>query len=302
MTIKKPIPDPVKTDSLEDVLKEVCVLSTLMFTEKNEARYKSAYHKIIDLYEGRFDGYQACNTAYHDLRHTTDTVLALMRLIHGAFSEGHVFTEKQVYAAFVAGLFHDAGYILEVGDNEGTGAKFTADHVERSMAFIPLLKDDLGFAQNEVVDCQHMILCTDLPVDISTISFSSETISFLGKLLAVADLYAQMADRTYLEKLKYLYAEFEEGNVDGFSSESDLIAKTVGFYAFIEGRIKNALDGGDRFMLRHFRDRWNIDEDIYQTSIVNQKNYLIKILNENEPEKVFSFLKREVVRVEKGRK
>lgn len=296
---KKRLADLVKYDSPDAVLEEILYVLGLILPRMDHSNLVSAYTITVDLYEGRFPGYQACNTEYHDLRHTTDTALAMARLLHGASEAGHRFNEKHLNISLVAALFHDAGYILEIGDNQGTGAKHTADHVERGMQFLPLIQAEIGLDDQGVTDCQHMLLCTDLPVNIKEIPFSNQTISFLGKLLGVADLYAQMADRTYLEKLKYLYAEFDEGNIPGFDSESDLLQKTVGFYDFIENRIKNDLDGVNRFLLPHFKKRWGIDEDLYEVSIYNQKNYLIKILNEKNPEDVFSHFKRQVVRVEK---
>ena len=84
-----------------------------------------------------------------------------------------------------------------------------------------------------------MILCTDLSADISAIDFSSDAIGLLGKMLGTVDLLAQMADRTYLEKLLFLYHEFSEARVGDYKDEIDLLRKTVIFYDFIDRRLKN---------------------------------------------------------------
>ena len=44
---------------------------------------RTVYRDFISLFEGHYPGYQSCNTMYHDKTHTTDTLLALSRLIDG---------------------------------------------------------------------------------------------------------------------------------------------------------------------------------------------------------------------------
>ena len=288
--------DLVKTDSPREVLKEILYVLKLVSPKFHVSRLKAAFQRALDLYEGRFPGFQACNTEYHDLRHTTDTILAMVRLIHG--EEGKC-TDKQIETALVSALFHDAGYILEIDDNEGTGAKYTADHVNRSIRFIDRLEAGIGMGKDDIRECQKMILCTDLSVDVKKISFSSDATRTLGKMLAVADLYAQMADRTYLEKLKHLYSEFKEGNIGDYESETDLLKKTVGFYEFIEKRVENDLGSVYRYFYPHFVERWGIRQDLYTRAIVNQKNYLIKVLNDEGVTDFSNRFKRRVIRTGK---
>jgi hypothetical protein len=135
-----------------------------------------------------------------------------------------------------------------------------------------------GLSNEEIIAGRAMIHCTDLAVDITTIAFPSPSVELLGKILGVADLLAQMADRTYLEKLLFLYQEFREGAVGGYESEEDLLRKTVGFYNFITQRIETQLDGTDRFMSSHFASRWDIHKNLYHEAIERQKNYLLQIL------------------------
>lgn len=295
MSKTKLLSDLVKTDSPKHVYEEIQYILGRIASDFDTTLLKAAYSKVIDLYEGRFPGYQACNTEYHDLRHTTDTILAMARLIHGSVIKGHGFSNKQISSALIAALFHDAGYILETGDTEGTGAKYTADHVDRSVQFIFRLETEIGMGKGEITDCQSMILCTDLSTDIQNIHFSSQQIEILGKMLATADLYAQMADRTYLEKLKYLYTEFKEANIGDYESETDLLEKTVGFYEFIEMRVKNDLDSVNRFLYPHFKERWDVDEDLYNSAIVNQKNYLVKVLDNNGTSDISKHFKRRMI-------
>jgi len=99
-------------------------------------------------------------------------------------------------------------------------------------------------------------------------------IEMLGKMLGTADLLGQMADRTYLEKLPFLYREFKEENVPGFESELGLLKKSVGFRDMTLERFEHELGGVNRYMRDHFRVRWGIDEDLYVISMENKIKYL----------------------------
>jgi hypothetical protein len=137
---------------------------------------------------------------------------------------------------------------------------------------------DHGLSEEEIIAGRALILCTDLYRDLSKIKFPSSSVEILGKMLGAADLLAQMADRTYLEKLMFLYQEFREGEVEGFENEEDLLRKTVSFYDFINQRLETQLGAADRFMKSHFVSRWNIDADLYHVAIEKQKEYLERIL------------------------
>jgi len=270
--------DLVRTDSAETVLDEVLLILTRISPGFDDAPVTHAFITTISLYEGRYPGYQACNTEFHDLRHSMETFLAMARLIHGAILNGNVFSDEQITLGLTASILHDAGYIQEDCDMIGTGAKHTGTHVQRSMDFLARYGNEQGFSQESVAAGRTLILCTDLSVDFGTIVFASPEIERLGKMLGAADLLAQMADRTYLEKLLFLYHEFSEANIGNYDSEVDLLNKTVAFYDFIDHRLKTTLGACDRFMASHFADRWNIPENLYQKSIMRQKNYLSQIL------------------------
>ncbi|MBC8417188.1 MAG: hypothetical protein ISR62_00340 [Desulfobacteraceae bacterium] len=270
--------DLVEMNSPDAVLDEVLTVLRLISPDYNVAPVTTAFTTTVDLYEGRYPGYKACNTGYHDLNHITDTFLAMARLIHGAVIDGDSLSNREIAIGLTASLLHDTGYIQEEHDNQGTGSKYTTIHVERSMDFFKIYGIQHDFLEEEIAAGQSMILCTDLSVDISTITFPSITVELLGKMLGAADLLAQMSDRKYLEKLLFLYYEFKEGMVDGYESEADILRKTVGFYDFIANRIETTLDGVDRFIVPHLAARWNIHVNLYHEAIQSQKDYLLQIL------------------------
>jgi hypothetical protein len=117
----------------------------------NRAAMRSAFSQAVSLYRGEWQDTRGCNTKYHDLKHITDCLLA-------------------------------------------------------------------------------MIHCTDINCDPASVPFDDEIGAQLGKILATADILAQMADRTYLEKLLYLYCELDEAKISEFGDEVDLLHQSEYFY------------------------------------------------------------------------
>jgi HD superfamily phosphodiesterase len=265
-------------DSSDEVLREVLEIIRLISSGFNTKSVCEVFDATECLYKGNFPGYSACNTGYHDFRHAIDTFLAMARLIHGAVLAKNFFSERQIITALTAAILHDAGYIQEKSDNQGTGAKYKINHEQRSMAFLSRHGFEFGLSAEEIAACNSIILCTDMNADISAISFSSLRIELLGKMLGTADLMAQLAERRYLEKLLYLYHEYKEAGIGDYENEVDILHKAADFYEFYYDRLRTTLDGVDRFMQLHFASRWGIYQDLYDEMIDRQKNYLFKIL------------------------
>ncbi|UCF57627.1 MAG: HD domain-containing protein [Deltaproteobacteria bacterium] len=271
--------DLIDTQSPKAVLDEVRIILDLISPDFDHVPVTSSFNTIVSLFEGRHPGFKACNTEYHNLQHTTDTFLAMARLLHGAQLNGETFTERHITLGLIAALFHDAGFIQEVRDREGTGAKYTINHEERSADLLERFGADYGLSKDEIAASRIMILCTDISIDTSTMTFPSAEMEFLSKILTASDLMAQMADRSYLEKLLFLYHEFKEANVGGYQSDLDLLKKTVTFYEFVTERLESILEKLDKFSTSHFASRWNINANLYQEAIDRQKNYLQQILD-----------------------
>ena len=276
---KKQLLSLVDMGSPEDILAEIQTTLQLYSSDFDLATVNAVFRTTLDLYEGRYPGYRACTTYYHDLHHSLSTSLAMVRLMHGAVLEGHPLTERDLTLGAVCAMLHDAGFIQEEGDTEGTGAKYTINHVPRSMDFLSRHGAQHGLSPKEIANGRTIILCTDLAVAIPSVDFPSEKVELMGKLLNAADLMAQMSESIYLEKLLFLYHEFEEGNVNGFEGEVDLLRKTVGFYDIVLQRFEPLVGDFDRFLHRHFQERWDVDANPYQQSMVQQRDYLVEILN-----------------------
>lgn len=275
----KQLSELVDTNPPENALDEVRSILRMISPDFDLDPMTRAFATIVQLFSGNYPGYRACNTQYHDLQHTTDTFLAMSRVVHGAWLHGEHLTRRHIVLSLICALFHDTGYIQEENDREGTGAKYTADHVVRSAEFLRRHGSGHGLSEKEIESGRAMIFCTDMGLDISTIEFPSERIEFLGRALCAADLMAQLADRTYLEKLLFLYREFKEAEVGEYEDELDLLRKTTGFFELIGQRLEMILSPLHRYMALHFESRWNLNADLYQEAIERQKDYLFRILN-----------------------
>jgi hypothetical protein len=272
----------VNMDDPQSVLQEVRTIVLMMFPEFDFTTEERVFKDIVRLFRGKYPGYRKCNTEYHDLKHATDTFLAMARLMHGVFLEGEKFTREHLNLGLICAIMHDTGYIQTFDDNVGTGAKYTLIDTKRSIAFMDKYIADNGFLKEDFKDFSDILMCTSLDKKIKEIQFKSRQIEMLCKMLGTADLLGQMADRTYLEKLLFLFYEFSEGGVPGYDNELDLLKKTIDFYAMTRKRFTSELDSMNEYMRYHFKARWNLDRDLYMEAIENHINYLKFILENHE--------------------
>jgi hypothetical protein len=272
----------VNMEDPQSVFDEAKAIVLMMFREFDFETLDRVFGDIVCLFRGEYPGYRKCTTQYHDLKHATDTFLAMARLMHGASIGGENLTREHINLGLVCALMHDTGYIQTLDDEVGTGAKYSHMDTERSTVFMGKYIADSGFSREGFKDYPDIIICTGLDTEISKIRFESREIGLLGKMLGTADLLGQMADRTYLEKLLFLYYEFREGGVAGYNTELDILKKTTGFYAMARKRFATELDSVNEYARYHFKARWNLDRDLYMEAIEKNINYLKFILENHE--------------------
>ncbi|MDI6798028.1 MAG: hypothetical protein QMD09_13845 [Desulfatibacillaceae bacterium] len=271
---------------------EVGHIARLIYKDLDLDLVNTVYKDIFALFEGRYPSFRSCNTRFHDFQHTTDCYLAMARLMHGAVVQGVSFTRREVVLGLVTALMHDTGYIQEENDSpEQTGGAYTLVHVSRSIDFMDRYFAKKGLAFEDFELCRRCVKCTGLDVTIPGIKFESKEHALLGRILATADLLGQIAARTYLEKLTFLYREFEEAGVSGFKDELDLMSKTSAFYAATKKRLTTELEGVCKFSRSHFAARWGVDADLYAQAMDKNIEYLNFILKNHEKE-YRSFLRR----------
>lgn len=266
-------------NSIDELLSEIKHLLSEMYPTSSFEMFEKAFSDIIDLFDGKYDGYMACNTPFHNLQHTLDCLLAMSRLLHGAWVDGVEFIPKEVELGLVAALMHDTGYIQEVGDPERSGAVYTLTHVGRSIAFLQLYFEKNTCSDAERDFCLSCINYTGYGSEIEEIESKDTVQNVIGQMLGTADIVGQMADQSYLEKLPYLAEEFRQGGVPGYEGEYELLKNTKQFYLTSRGLLKNEYGGVVKYLKSHFEHRWNINSNVYLDSIQKQINYLEHILN-----------------------
>ena len=242
------------------VAREVQQLYQKMFPGAGCFFVPQAFGWAIDCFTGYFDDYQAVDTRYHDFEHTLQGTLCMARILHGRHLAGAkpLLTEKYFELGLLAILLHDTGYLKKRDDSEGTGAKYTAIHVTRSMEFAAKLLAKKKFGPDDIRAVQNMIRCTGVDAVLDDIPFHSDLEKITGVALGAADLVGQMAAEDYVDKLPVLYAEFAEAaashNGDphsfaGFSSAGDLMRKTPMFWKkFVLHKLEHEFGGIHHFL------------------------------------------------------
>jgi hypothetical protein len=274
----------IQLSALIDTAKPTSILADARFFYK--ASYQKADFKPVEkaflqtkrLYDGRYPGYRSCAVAYHDYIHSLSVFAATSRLLDGCELSGMSIGRERAAETLVAALLHDVGYIREEGDETGTGAQYTKNHVGRSAAFARRESAAFGLAAAAAERVARMILATDLARPWGELGFGDDAERAGAQVLAAADLLGQMADRAYLEKLLFLYYEFREAGIGGYDTSFDILKKTAGFYGSTKERLDGPLGSVSRKSREHFSARHGVDKDLYREAIERQMAYLDSII------------------------
>jgi len=252
---------------------------------------KTAFDDVVRLFRGEYPGYGPIRTPYHDLSHTLDVFLCAVRLMHGVHLSGNRLADNEMTMIMISALMHDIGYMQRHGEEASTGAQYTQNHVKRGIKFMQRYIVDQHFPPDFATPMKLIILCTDQALVVSEINFPDERTRLLGKIVKTADLVGQMADRTYLEKLLFLYLEFREAHFGGYQNSYDLLCKTQEFYGTTQQKLEGELDGIYTKLSFHFKDRLGVEKNYYLESIEKNIAYLSQITSLSK-EKYLSMLKR----------
>jgi hypothetical protein len=262
---------PVATRDPAAVELEVQAAYLAMFTEADRLFVPRVFGWAIECFTGGYRSYQAVDAQYHDFEHTLQGTLCLSRLLLGRYRAGEqpVIERHLFELGLVAILLHDTGYLKKRGDTQGTGAKYTATHVDRSAHFAAELMTEKGFHPKHVLTVQNMIQCTGVNTHTDTIPFQTEAERILGFALGTADFLGQMAAVDYVDKLPVLFEEFAEAKaytgdqrsfIASFASAEDLMQKTPYFWEKI---VRPKLDGEFRGLYRFLEDPLGSGENEY---------------------------------------
>ncbi len=248
---------------------EVRAVYQRVFRVENPTAVSQCFHWALSCFQGQYPGFLPIDARYHDLEHTLQGTLCLARLLEGRDRAGVLprMTSEVFDLALLAILFHDTGYLKQTDDPEGTGAKYTLIHVDRSVDFAGQFMADHGYGSGEIASVQQMIRCTGVNVDVNAIPFQNDLIRLGGFALGTADLVGQMAASDYPDKLPLLYEEFVEAaeynggwtaNFGPFNSAIHLMSGTNDFFRhYVKPKIEGDLGGWVSFLADPYPDGAN---------------------------------------------
>ncbi|MGB5345124.1 MAG: hypothetical protein WBN23_03070 [Woeseia sp.] len=253
-----------------------------------------AFYDFERLFTGKYPGYVGCDTTYHDMQHTLDMTLAVVRLIVGyerTTQAADRLGPDRAQMTIITSLFHDSGYIRHAERDRDfrNGAELTLYHVSRSADFLRRYLPDLGLARDAAVSSM-IVHFTGYEVDLDSIELEDPRDSICGHMLGTADLVAQMADRCYLEKCRdRLYKEFVLGGIaiehsqpDRFTvryeSGNDLLSKTPEFYQQV---LKNRLQAKFNRAYRYFEVLFD-GENPYIDAVRGNIKHLLRVLQDDD--------------------
>ena len=241
------------------------------YQNDNISKIEEVLNDLTDLFSGKMSGYLKCDTGYHDIMHTLQVVSPFIGIIDGWIKSKNLpqISKAMFDRGIIAVLLHDTGYIKTENDVEGTGAKYTFIHTQRSADFAGTYLSKKGFDKDTISSIMNIIMYTGVAVDYDKLPFNSEEERIVGFALGTADLLGQMSAADYPEKLPNLYREFEESyHFEGidtlrkkgmtvFESADDLIRQTPSFYEnTVKDRFKN-MGSLYTYLTNHFDDKRN---------------------------------------------
>ena len=264
----------------EEVIGEVLKIFYFHYSEDSALRVRLAFSQVRSLFAGEFPGYRECLAEYHDFNHTMSVLLAAARLMDGYNIERAFLPEEHAVQLLLGALLHDTGYIQEDWDTEGTGAKYSRQHEQRSIDFLKRHAGVFEIEEPEIEPLVRLIEATDLKTDFAAIDFPSEEEQDTGAILGSADILGQMSDRAYLEKLLFLYHEFREAGIPGYQTEFDILEKTRDFYEAVKGRLRDTYLHVFELAHHHFRERYQVNQNLYIVAVDRQMAYLNRIIGD----------------------
>ncbi len=229
------------------------------------------FKDVSALFKGFWPDYQACQVGYHTYQHALDVTLAALRMAAGwnKLNPESRISPENMEALLCAGLFHDSGYIKDKDDDEGAGGKYTFDHTERSKQVARTYLSRHNKSQDLISFVELIIEVTDFGGKPDLSVFASAEQGVVARMVASADLVAQMADIDYMNRLHDLHNEFleaydfigrdklKEEGIHVYESFEEILSETVSFYENIILPRLEYLGRMDQYLIAFFGEGRN---------------------------------------------
>jgi len=214
---------------------------------------------VARMFAGQFPSYRGIDMSYHDFEHTLQATICLLGIIEGREKSGAMpaFQRRDAELSLMAVLLHDAGFLKQIDDTSGTGAKYTLVHEHRSCQFARTYLPQYDVTPNEMDDVCAAIKCTGPRNHIAGHLFHRPAARIIACIVVSADYLAQMSAPDYLGKLPLLFREFQEAfdyeNVPPekrpYHSLRELQEKTPDFWhKFVYPLLENEADAVYRYL------------------------------------------------------
>ncbi len=235
-------------------------------------QFDKLFQDVLFLYEGKWQSHEACQVEYHNIDHSLEVALATARMATGwnRIKQGDdKLSDRMFLCGMAASLFHDSGYLKDKNDSEGTGGKYTFSHVQRSRDLARNYLSANRWDENEIIFICNTIDITEFNREPDLSVFRSKAESVMARMVATADLVAQMADINYISRLRDLHDEFleaydsegrknlEDRSVHIFGTFHEILDSTPEFYEnFVLPRL-SLFDRMDQYLVVFFADGRN---------------------------------------------
>lgn len=267
MNLTYTLNDVDTTDCLA-VEKAVLEIQRAVFPKANTEMISQLFSDVKAMFEGTYWDFQAMDAAYHNLDHTLQATLCWTRLM----ANRHIhevepmMSERDFENGLHGVLLHDIGFLKEKGDSEGTGAKYTFVHEQRSCELAEIYLTGKDWDRFEIFVVQHLISCTGPRSIIDAVPFNNQLERIIGEAICTADYLGQISDPLYKDKLNVLFSEFEESdNVRNvpvedriFRCSGDILSGTPYFWEkIVMPKLEEDCHGLYRFLAQPYPDGIN---------------------------------------------
>ena len=115
------VANSVNVEDPHQVRDSVVSLFSARYPGADFTALQRAFNDFTALFSGCYPGYLACDTLYHDMRHSLDMTLALARLIDGhdrVVGEADRLGPRRAVLGVLVALLHDSGYLRRTSEAE----------------------------------------------------------------------------------------------------------------------------------------------------------------------------------------
>ena len=255
------MPSPLEVNTKDP--SAVCAYAQNVFAdlgwERSATLVETIFGDVTRMFAGQYPGYRGIDMSYHDFEHTLQATVCLLSIIKGRQQAGAapVFHRRDAELSLMSVLLHDAGFLKQIDDSTGTGAKYTLVHEHRSCQFARAYLPQFAVTRDEMDDVCAAIKCTGPRNHIAGHTFHRPEARIIACIVVTADYLAQMSSPDYLGKLPLLFREFQEAfdhekiplENRPYKSLRELQQKTPDFWhKFVQPLLANEADAMYRFL------------------------------------------------------